>query len=125
MSANGSNGVLTVGSVVQYVRDVQIAMSASEGDDTSRANQGWESVQPGLRKWRVDFDMVVNVGDTIYTSLLTSFVNGSGITATAKDALNNSIGGSCCVVKFDRTEPLDGVVTCSVTLAGRGKPTVS
>lgn len=125
MSGNGYDGVLTVGSTVQYVRDVNIEMSATEGDDTSRANQGWKSVKAGLRGWKVDFDMVVKTGDTIYTSLLAAFVNGSEVTASVKDALNYTIAGTCAVVGFSKGEPLDGVVTVSVSLAGRGKPTTS
>jgi len=121
----GSSGTITIGSAAQYVKDVNVEMSASEIDDTTRANQGWKSKRAGLREWSVSFDMIIHIGDAIYTTLLTAFSNGTVINGViVADTAGHSITGAVFVTNFSKAEPLDDVVSVSVTLVGNGKPTL-
>lgn len=125
-SALGCNGVLTIGQAVKHIKDLTADLSASELDDTTRDDGQWGSTTQGRKKWAIDFTLVVKQGDTMYAALLASFENDTEIAnANAVDEFSHAIGGKCKCVKFTRSEPDDGVVTCAVRLVGRGKPALT
>jgi len=122
MSELGHDGTLTIGQVVQYVKDLNLNMDATEVDDTTRANAGWRSRRTGLRQWSADFSMVVKQGDTMFGTLQAAFANKTSVTVNVKDKFGNEVEGLCSVSRFNRSEPLDDVVTVDVNLVGNGKP---
>lgn len=125
MSILGYEGTLNIGGIAHHVRDVNVELSATEIDDTTRNSGGWQSRRAGLRQWGVTFDMIVSKGDSIFKNLLNAFKNHTFLSATVSDKEGNSIAGQVSVTGFNRSEPLDGVVTVAVTLVGNGKPTIT
>lgn len=122
----GWEGTVTVGQAAQYVRDLTVDLTATEVDDTARDCQGWESARAGLRKLAVNFDMLVVQGDSVHSSLKTAFANGTKLASVnVKDKYNNAITADMYCTRFTRNEPLDGVVTVSVTLRNNRKPTIT
>lgn len=126
MSEMGYEGVLTLASgAAQHVKDVNIDLSGSEVDDTTRAHEGWKSRRTGLKQWGVSFQMVKKEGDSVFNSLRTAFQNGTAINCSTTDEFGDTISGNVYVQQMSQSEPLDGVVVVDVILLGNGKPTFS
>lgn len=125
-AANAVKG--SSGNLIQTVRDVDMKLSASEVDKTSRKSGGWRGKRSGLREWGVSFDMIRDSADSAWIALRTAFLTGQPIGLSVLDGAYNAAGaeglhGACFVTEFTNGEPLDDVMTSSVTIVGDGAPT--
>lgn len=120
----GFEGLLRVGGVEHAeVRDVNIDMTATEVDDTTRGNLGWASSRQGLKKWSATWQQVVKAGDAVHTTLLNAFVNRTVIVVSLKSGASaREVTGNCEVMKYSMSQPLDGSITVDVAISGKGKP---
>jgi len=116
----GCDCVLSLqGNTILRVRDLTVDIEADEVDATSRISGGWKDRRPGMRSWNADFDIVRDTGDTAYATLFSAFTNRTALTALISEpagGVNRS--GTCYVGKCSRSEPLNDVVTISVSLFG-------
>lgn len=113
---------------IDTVRDVNLNMSANEVDDTSRTTDGWRSKLAGLREWGADFEMIYNTSNTAWRLVKNSFINKESIEILALDGDitvdgHEGLRGTVFVTDFSRAEPLEDVVSNSVTFVGNGTPT--
>lgn len=124
MAEMGFNGTLTVeGSEETRIKDLTLNLERDDADATTRADEGWENIEPGQGRWGAEFDIVNTTGDTAYAALRAAFIAGTQVTTSVADDDGESVVGECSVMRFTRNEPLNGVVTTSCRLAGKGKPT--
>ncbi len=125
--AIGYEGTLTIapGGEVQYVKDFNMTLEASEVDCTTRADEGWENTDQGLRKWGAEFDMKVVANDTAYEAILSAFENKTNLTVTATDGEGFGVSGPMSCTRCSKSEPLNGCITASIRLNGKGKPTLT
>ena len=125
VSKLGGDGTLTVGgTLAQYVQDLNVPLGGNEVDDTTRANAGFTSTRVGLRNWGISFTMVSKEGDAMFTTLQTAWQTAAILeTVLATDAVGHALGGSVSVPTFNKSEPINGVVTVDVVLKGYGAPT--
>ncbi len=128
MAGKGTAGfdfVLKIGSSeVGRARDVTVPMTRDELEDTDRSNDGFKSFIAGLGEWQVDLELLYESGNTIQDSIESAFLNGTALTnVQVLDQLGVGFSGNFIVTNFTRNEPLNDVVTHTVTLKGCGKPT--
>lgn len=123
-SEAGFEGVLKVGGVEhRQVRDVNLDMTATEIDDTTRDDDGWASSRQGLKKWGATWQQVVKSGDAIHTTLLNAFKNRTVIAVSVKSGTSaREVTGNVEVTKYSMSQPLDDKITVDVAVVGKGKP---
>ena len=123
MAEMGFNGTITIaGSAESRVKDLTMNLERDDADATTRADEGWENIEPGMARWGAEFDIVNTAGDTAYTALRAACISGAALTVSIADDTAETVTGSMSVMRFTRNEPLNGVVTTSCRLAGKGKP---
>jgi hypothetical protein len=103
------------------VRDVQLSMGAGAAKTSTRGGGGWETELPTLRTLSVTCKIPLDPTDAGYIVLMTAFTTGAliaGAFLTDAKSVAGAEGpvGSFSVTKFDRGEPLDGVLEMDVEL---------
>lgn len=112
---------------INNVKDLTITIEKGEADATTRASGGWKQTVPTIKDATVEFEMVWDPSDAGFTAIQTAFFNNEGIELAAMDGplpppQGKTVQGLRAlfgVQKFSRNEPLEEVLTVSVTL----KPT--
>lgn len=124
MAEQGFNGTITIaGSEEARIKDLTLNLERDDADATTRADSGWENIEPGLARWGAEFDIVNTAGDTAYSALRAAFISGAALVVSIADDAAETVTGNMSVMRFTRNEPLNGVVTTSCRLAGKGEPT--
>ena len=120
---HGTAGTALVSCVeVDNTKDVSLSMEAGEADTTTRANSGWRGTAATLREGSAEFDMVWKTGDTtgldvIQAAFLASTtISAAVLTGALATADSDGPYGDWSVTNFSRSEPLEDVITVSVTL---------
>ena len=113
--------------VVAKVRNVDTSLEASEIDATSRMDDGWTKTVAGLKSWGVGYDIIYDPIDPAWLLLQTGFKSGSPVFMAVLDQKMDvdgaeGIKGLAAVTNFSRGEPLNDIMTTSVSLKGSGKP---
>lgn len=103
--------------------DVTLNLERTTADASTRAGQGYRSNIPTLADGTVEFEMlwVQGTGDANFTALKDAFFNKTTIAMAVMDGDINTNGSQGLVAffyvsNFSRTEPLEDVVTASVSL---------
>lgn len=103
--------------------DVTLNLERTTADASTRAGQGWRSNIPTLADGTVEFEMLWDQGgaDANFTALKDAFFNQTTIPIAVMDGDINTDGSqglvaNFYVANFSRTEPLEDVVTASVSL---------
>lgn len=117
----GTTGAV-LGSLTEMtnVRDVTLNMEAGEADYTTRANAGWRATAPTLREMSVDFEMVWKPGDSGFDAIRAAFLANDTLELAILDQDRAESGaqgpkGSFSITSFNRGEPLEEVITVSVS----------
>lgn len=107
------------------VRDVTLNLETGEADVTTRANNGWRAIVATLKEASVEFEMVWDTADAGFTAIRTAYFNNAVIGFRILDGENSGDGqgleADFMITNFSRSEPLEEVITVSVT----AKPTYS
>lgn len=103
------------------IRDCTLSVEKGEADVTTRGNNGWRARRGTLKDGTIEFEMVVDPGDTSYQAIRDAFMSGDeiGIAAMSGDIEETGEEGlvaNCEVFNFSRSEPLEDAMTVSVTL---------
>jgi len=103
------------------VRDVSLSISAATAKVTTRGSGGWEQELPTLKSLEVSLKIPLDTADAGFLALQTAKTTGARIACaflTDSKATTGAEGpvGDFSVVKFDRSEPVDGAQEVDVTL---------
>jgi len=103
------------------VRDVQLSMGAGSAKTSTRGGGGWETELPTIRTLAVSLKIPLDPTDAGYIALMTAFTTGARIAGAFLTDAKSVAGaegpvGDFSVTKFDRGEPLDGVLEVDVEL---------
>jgi hypothetical protein len=101
--------------------DIQLSMGAGAAKTSTRGGGGWDTELPTLRALSVSMKIPLDPTDAGYIALMTAFTTGALIAAAFLTDTKATAGaegpvGSFAVTKFDRGEPLDGVLEVDVEL---------
>jgi len=98
-------------------KDVTLNVEKGEADATTRANSGWKATVAALKDGSVEWDMVWDTDDAGFTAIKDSFFNDTiiGLQILDTDA-GEGLQADFMVTNFSRGEPLEGVMTVSVTV---------
>lgn len=109
---------------IDNCRDLSLGDSMTEVDVSARDGGGFEMVDVGLQKLELSFQMVGDYGDADFVALQTAYYARSVLliaTASGEIATQGTqyVKMPAKVVKFEKSEELDGVTMFDVTI----KPT--
>jgi predicted secreted protein len=123
----GLNCTLTVdGTVVKGAKDVTVNLEGSEVDVTPRGAT-WKQTQLALKEATIEAEIhAIDDADTVSAigSILSAYSGGSTISVSAA-AGGHTVSGEFYVTKVSRKEPLEDVVSYSVTFKSAGAITAS
>ncbi|MCP4248085.1 MAG: hypothetical protein GY778_13645 [bacterium] len=103
------------------VKDVTAGLEQNEADATTRANAGWRATVAALKSGTLEFDMVWDTADAGFTAIKNAFFGATAALRKIGMQVLDGAGGEGLqadwnVMKFDRNEPLEEVVTVSVSM---------
>ncbi len=117
----GFNCVLTVGAdTVGRAQDVELSMSATEIDITTRDDSGWKKFIQGLKEWGATIDQLWVPTDNALLALRDAYLDGSELVASFADDTNAGFSGSVIITGLTFPQPLDDGVKLNVTVKGTG-----
>ena len=117
----GFDCVLTVGSdTVGKAQDVELSMSATEIDVTTRDASGWKKHIQGLKEWGATIDQLWVPSNDALEALRDAFMDGSELSASFEDDSSEGFSGTVIVTGLTFGQPLDDGVTLNVTVKGTG-----
>jgi hypothetical protein len=104
------------------VKDVTLNLEGSEADATKRGGGGWRATLLAIQDASVEFEMVWDVDDPAFAAIRDSYLNREKIGLQVLDADDGEgLQADFQIMSFTRNEPLEEVITVSVT----AKPTDS
>jgi predicted secreted protein len=113
-----TSGVGGAGSweTLSNAKDVTLSLETAEADATTRANNGWRATVAGLKDGSVEFEMVWDTGDAGFTAVKDAFMNNTVLGLKVLDgATGEGLVADFNIFQFSRSEPLDGLITVSVS----------
>lgn len=103
-------------------KDVTLNLEKSEADATTRGNAGWRATVAVLKDGSVEFEMVWDTEDPGFAALKDSYFDNEIIGLQVLDSAGGEgLQADFMVTNFSRNEPLEELLTVSVTV----KPTYS
>ena len=117
----GFNAVLKSGATtIGKAKDVELDVTASELDTTTRMSGGWKEFIQGLKEWNITVDQLFIVSDAGLILLRDAFLNGTQIAVSMEDENDDGFSGTVIVTNMKFAQPLDGAIMLPVTLKGTG-----
>ena len=112
---------------IANVKDVTLNLEKGEADATTRASSGWRQTVATLKEATVEFEMVWDPSDEGFQAIKDGFFNNTAIDIAVMDGplppasgeTSQGLRAQWAVTKFSRNEPLEEVLTVSVSI----KPT--
>lgn len=107
-------------SEMDNVTNVNLSMEANEANTTTRANQGWESTSPTLRRATLEFEMVFKTGDAQCQAIRNAYLTNGTVALAALTGLYSETGnegpiGNWSITNFSRNEDLEEAIKYNVT----------
>jgi predicted secreted protein len=117
----GFNCVLKAGgNTVGKAQDVELPMTATEVDTSTRDGAGWKSFIQGLKEWGATIDHLWVPSNAAYQALRDAFLNGTEIAVEFEDDGGDGFSGNALVMGLTLGQPLDDAVTIPITIKGNG-----
>ena len=103
------------------VKDVSLSMDAGEADASTRGSGGWKITEATLRSASIEFEMTWDTSKAWFIALRDAYLAGTLVEMACMDGAIATSGkeglrAGMSVTEFMRNEPLEGVVTVSVTV---------
>jgi hypothetical protein len=116
-SADASTGTW---SELTFLKTVTVNDEMGDNDVTSRAGGGNREHRPGLRDVSVDLEFDYDSGTTLYDALEDAYQARTEIALAFMDGAiatsgSNGIAGNWKLYNWQRSEPIDGVITVTCT----------
>lgn len=119
---NTATWMMPTWSEVTIAREVTVNLEAAEADATIRGGGGWRETVAGLKDATLEFELRYDQGDANLDAIRTAFL---AVPATVVEllALDGDVGvmgnegfrAEYFITAFSRNEPLEEVLTVSVT----------
>lgn len=102
------------------VTNVNLTMEANEANTTTRANKGWESTTPTVRRATLEFEMMFKPSDTQCQAIRNAYLTNGTVALAALTGLYTEAGnegpiGNWSITNFSRSEELEEAVKYNVT----------
>lgn len=124
---SGTYGSPTWNEIVS-TRDITISDNYAEAD-VSRRGEGLKQTEPSLREITIDFEMVWDTADEDFAALYTAYAAKTLVELAYADGAIGTLGTvasggtadvqafrvSCKIVKWEKSLPLEGAATVSIT----------
>lgn len=108
------------GNPIAYAQDVELSMSATEIDITTRNDSGWKKFIQGLKEWGATVDHLWVPTDAGLGAIRDAYINGTELAGTFFDDSGKGFSGQVLVTGMTFPQPLDDGVDLNVTLKGTG-----
>lgn len=104
--------------IIGKARDVDLTITATEIDTTTRDCGGWRFFIQGLKEWSSSIGQLWVSDHAGLDALRDAFFDGTEITAQFYDDNSRGFSGKAIVTGLTFGQPLDDAVTLDVTLKG-------
>ena len=106
--------------ILDCVSDVNVKVSTSEADVTTRANLGWKQSKATLKECEITFDIPLDTANVGYIAVRSAFIGGTmiglaALTGPKAVAGNEGPVGDFTITGFDRAESIGEAQKMSVT----------
>jgi len=103
------------------VKECKLTLSGVEIDVTTRGGGGYQQTEPGLIDANLEFGINWDTSDENFTALQAAFLARTSLDVLALDGAYTVAGSqglrmTAKVTKFDRDEPVAGILATSVTM---------
>ncbi len=106
--------------LISNVRDLTLNLERGDTDITTRGGGGWRQSVATLADGSIDFGMVWDTADTVFTAIKNAFVNNTTVEFLALDGLQATTGSqglraTMAITSFSRNEGLEDALTVDVS----------
>ena len=106
--------------LIDNVRDLTLNLERGDTDITTRGGAGWRQSVATLADGSIDFGMVWDTADTVFTAIKNAFVNNTTVEFLALDGLQATTGSqglraTMAITSFSRNEGLEDALTVDVS----------
>ena len=126
----GMNAVLLYGAegaavgamaAITNVKDLTASQTKAEADVTTRANSGWRATAGTLKDQTLTWETVWKESDAAFVAIRDAFLNNTvlgmaSLTGAVGVAGSEGVVADYEILGFDKSEPLEGAITVSVTV---------
>ena len=116
----GKDGLLKIGNdTMAEVQNWNLDASAEMLDSASLGDE-WKEKTPGLGEWTATVEVSWSMGDTAQVAVQNAFLNKTSVSPKLYTNSTNYYSGTAYVSSLSVSDPVDGLVTASMELAGSG-----
>ena len=106
--------------LISNVRDLTLNLERGDTDITTRGGGGWRQSVATLADGSIDFGMVWDTADTVFTAIKDAFINNTTVEFLALDGLQATTGSqglraTMAITSFSRNEGLEDALTVDVS----------
>ena len=106
--------------LISNVRDLTLNLERGDTDITTRGGGGWRQSVATLADGSIDFGMVWDNTDTVFTAIKNAFINNTVLEFLVLDGLVATTGSqglraSMAITSFSRNEGLEDALTVDVS----------
>tara|TARA_R100000458_G_C8260495_1_gene236040 strand:+ start:472 stop:912 length:441 start_codon:yes stop_codon:yes gene_type:complete len=106
--------------LIDNVRDLTLNLERGDTDITTRGGGGWRQSVATLADGSIDFGMVWDTADTVFTAIKNAFINNTTVEFLALDGLQATTGSqglraTMAITSFSRNEGLEDALTVDVS----------
>lgn len=106
--------------LIDNVRDLTLNLERGDTDITTRGGGGWRQSVATLADGSVDFGMVWDNTDTVFTAIKNAFINNTVVEFLVLDGLvatsgSQGLRASMAITSFSRNEGLEDALTVDVS----------
>ena len=102
------------------LRDLTLELESSEIDDTPRADDGTRSRRVGLSQWGATLEVNRDPDNTGWEAFRDAYLDKTTLDIQVLDDASKGFSGTVYVASFTQNEPIDGLITNSITVFGNG-----
>jgi len=106
--------------LISNVRDLTLNLERGDTDITTRGGGGWRQSVATLADGSVDFGMVWDTADTVFTAIKDAFINNTTVEFLVLDGLQATTGSQglradMAITSFSRNEGLEDALSVDVS----------
>lgn len=106
--------------LIDNVRDLTLNLERGDTDITTRSGGGWRQSVATLADGSIDFGMVWDNTDTVFTAIKNAFINNTVLEFLVLDGLvatsgSQGLRASMAITSFSRNEGLEDALTVDVS----------
>ena len=116
----GKDGSVVIGSdTMEETNNWSLDLGTDMHEDSALGDE-WKSKVAGLSEWNATVETSWLMSDTAQVAVQNAFLNKTTVTPKLYTNASNYYTGTAYISGLSISDPVDGIVTCSMSLTGTG-----